>query len=133
MKPSRAALRRAEAATWGLRPCAEQPDARPRTISLIAWQQVIKGALRGFVTIELPSGLRLVDGPVLTATGKAWTAPPSKPIVDCDGRQKTDANGKPAFAAVCGWRTRELSDRFSEIVIAAIRAAHPNALDGMRP
>jgi hypothetical protein len=43
--------------------------------------------------------------------------------------RKTDANGKPAFAAILEWRSRELGDRFSEIVIAAIRRIHPGALD----
>jgi hypothetical protein len=87
-----------------------------------------KGPLRGFATILLPIGLSLIDCPVLVSNGKAW-ALPSRPVLDRDGRQKIDANGKPAFATILEWRSRELSDWFSEDVIAAIHQMYPSALD----
>jgi hypothetical protein len=91
-----------------------------------------KGASRGFATVELPIGLKLIDCPVLVTDGKAWVSLPSKPVLDREGRQKTDINGKPAFTATLEWRSRELSDRFSVAVIAAIRGVYPSALDGAR-
>jgi hypothetical protein len=86
--------------------------------------------LRGFATVELPIGLKLVDCPVLVSNGKAWVNLPSKPVLDRDGLQKTDVRGKPAYAAILEWRSRDLSERFSEAVITAIRQRHPDAVDG---
>ena len=130
IRPTASELRHAEAATWGPRPNAERRTAqRPRTIALIAWRPLVKGALRGFAAVELPIGLKLIDCPVLLSNGKAWANLPSKPVLDRDGRQKTDANGKQAFTAILEWRSRELRDRFSEVVIAALRQMYPSALD----
>ena len=119
------ALNAATRATWGEPPTSQ----RPPTIALVAWRPLVKGALRGFATVELPIGLKLVDCPVLVSNGKAWVSLPSKPVLDRDGRQKIDANGKPAYVPVLEWRSRELGDRFSEIGIAAIRRIYPGALD----
>jgi hypothetical protein len=67
--------------------------------------------------------------PQLASNRKAWVCLPSKPVLDRDGRQRTDFNGKPAFTAIPEWLSRELSDRFSEVVIATIRQMYPGALD----
>jgi hypothetical protein len=40
------------------------------------------------------------------------------------------ADGKPQYAAILEWKSRDLSDRFSATVIDLIRQNHPNALDG---
>jgi hypothetical protein len=110
---------------------ASEPAApRPRTIVLVAWRPVVKGALRGFATVELPIGLKLVDCPVYVGKNGPWASLPAKPQIDRDGRQKTDAAGKPTYAAILEWRDRALADRFSEVVIAAVRTVHPEALDG---
>jgi hypothetical protein len=90
---------------------------RPRTIALVAWRPRAKGALRGFMTVKLPFGLKLVDCPVLVSNEKAWASLPSKPILD-RGRQRTDANDKPAYAAILEWRSRDLADRFSAAVVS---------------
>jgi hypothetical protein len=45
-------------------------------------------------------------------------------------KHKTDPNGKPGYAPVAEWRSRELRDRFSEVVIAAIRQMYPGSLNG---
>jgi hypothetical protein len=112
-------------AKWGEPP----PAQRPRHIALVAWRPLVKGGLRGFATVELPIGLRLIDCPVLISNGKAWVNLPSKPVLDREGWQKTDPNGKPAYTAILQWRSRELSDWFSEVVIATIRRIYPGALD----
>jgi hypothetical protein len=116
-------------ATWGEPPATR----RPRTLALVAWRPVVKGALRGFAAIELPIGLKIHDVPVLVSNGKPWASLPSKPQIDRDGRQKTDANGKAAFAPVLEWRSREISERFSKAVVALVRAAHPDDLDDGAP
>jgi hypothetical protein len=97
---------------------------------LVEFRPAIKGALRGFATVELPIGLRIRDMPVLVGRNGPWASMPAKPQIDKAGQHKRDANGKTAYAAILEWRDRELSDRFSAAVIALIRAAHPDALDG---
>jgi hypothetical protein len=112
-------------ATWGELP-AEQ---RPRTIALVAWRPFVKGALRGFATVELPIGLKLVDCAVLVSNGKVWASLPSKPILDRDSRHKIDATGKLAYCPILEWRTCDLADRFSAAVVEMVRREHPSALD----
>jgi hypothetical protein len=116
-------LRRGEAATWGRPPSSDRPRMR-----LVSWKPLIKGALRGFVTIELPIGLKLIDCPILIGRDGPWASLPSKPQIDKEGRQKSDVNGKRAFEPVLEWRDRGLSDRFSAAVIDLVRQAYPDAL-----
>jgi hypothetical protein len=66
----------------------------------------------------------------LVSNGKSWVNLPAKPVLDRDGHHKTGPDGKPAYTAIVQWRSRDLSDRFSEAVIKAIRRMHPGALDG---
>ena len=103
-------------------------NRQPRTIALIAWRPLVKGALRGFATVELPIGLKLIDCPVLVSNGKAWVSLPPKPL-DRDGTHKTGANSKPAYAAILEWRTRDLAERFSAAVVELVQCTHPGALD----
>ena len=110
---------------WG-----EPRKQRPRTIALVDWGPYVKGALRGFAAVLLPIGLKPVDCPVLASDGKVWVNLPAKPVLDRDGKQKIDHDGKPAYAPVAEWRSRELRDRFSDVVIEAIRRLYPGALDG---
>jgi hypothetical protein len=130
--PSQAALRRAEAATWGGLPTPGH-QAEQKRMRLIAWKPLVKNGLRGFATVELPIGLKISDVPVLISNSKAWAASPSKPQIDKDGLHKKDVNGKPAYAAILEWRDRDLASRFSDAVVALVRAEYPDALDGVEP
>jgi hypothetical protein len=120
------ALRLAETAAWGARP-------RPR-IRLVFWKPIFKGgsSLRGFVTIELPFGLKLIDCSIFVGPNGPWAALPSKPVLDCEGRQAR-ASGKPQFAPVVEWRNRDLAERFSAAVIALVEGAHPAVLSERVP
>ncbi|MGH7194444.1 MAG: hypothetical protein ACREJM_13065 [Candidatus Saccharimonadales bacterium] len=100
----------------------------PRQMRLVDWRPLIKGALKGFVSVELPVGLQILDCPVLTSGGKSWVSLPAKPQLDRDGHPIVK-NGKAQFSAILKWRDRALSDRWSDAVVALIRAAHPDALD----
>jgi hypothetical protein len=126
--PPQSVLRRGEAATWRARP-APAPE-RPR-MRLVTWKPLIKGSLRGIATIELPIGLKLIDCPLLIGPNGPRASLPSKPVLDREGRH-AKPDGKPQFAPVLEWRSRELGDRFSAAVVALVRAAHPDALDGGR-
>jgi hypothetical protein len=57
-----------------------------------------------------------------------WAALPAKPELDNEGRRKLDINGKPTWSPVLEWRTRDLANRFSDAVVAAVRQAHPDDL-----
>jgi hypothetical protein len=102
----------------------------PRQLRLISWKHVPRGQLRGWATIEITSiGLRIVDVPVLIGRDGPWATLPEKPALDRDGKRKLDINGKPEWATVLEWKSRELRQGFSDAVVAAVRRAHPGDLD----
>ena len=114
--PSQAALRRAEAATWGaIPPLDPAPRPEPKRMRLIAWKPLVKNGLRGFATVLLPI---------------AWASLPSKPQLDQDGQHKRDVNGKAAYSPILEWKDRDLSDRFSQAVVALVRAEYPDLFEG---
>jgi Protein of unknown function (DUF3987)/DnaB-like helicase N terminal domain len=92
----------------------ETERPRPR---LITWRPLIKSTLRGFATVRLPSGLKIFDCAVFVGRNGPWTALPATPQVDIDGRVKLDASGRPLYAPVLEWVSRDQQQRFSEIVI----------------
>ena len=55
---------------------------------LVSWKPIAKGTLRGFATVELPIGLKLIDCAVFVGTNGARARPPAKPQLDKDGRQR---------------------------------------------
>jgi hypothetical protein len=100
----------------------------PKRMRLIGFKAVEGGgALRGFASIELPSGLQVQDCPILVGQNGPWAALPSKPVLDRDGRH-VETNGKRQYAALLKWRDRDLTNRWSAAVIELVRAAHPEAL-----
>jgi hypothetical protein len=123
-----AALRRGEAMTWGALPTPDHRQAEKKRMRLIAWKPLVKNSLRGFATVELPIGLKISDVPVLISNGKTWASLPSKPQLDRDGQHKRDVNGKATYSPILEWKDRDLSDRFSQAVVALVRAEHPDAL-----
>jgi hypothetical protein len=129
-RPSAVKLRRSEVAAWGHRPNTA-PD-RPK-LRLISWKPLNKKSLRGFATLQLPIGRKVSDCRVFVSNGKAWASVQSKPQIDREGRQKTDGTGKVVYAPVLEWRSRDLADRFSDAVVALVRAEHPGDLVGGAP
>jgi hypothetical protein len=114
----------ATAVGYGDRPAAPQ-------VCLISFRPLVKGALRGFASVEILSmGLEFFDCPVLVSHGRARVALPGKLRVDNTSKPRTDAAGKPLYAIVAKWRNRDVQRRFSDAVVAAIQRAHPGALDG---
>lgn len=100
---------------------------RPR-MRLVSFKPLVKGALKGFATIELPIGLKICDCPVLVSNGKAWATFPGKPQIGQDGRQ-IEVNGKKQFTSIMSWPDRATADRWSEAVVELVRQHHPGALD----
>ena len=97
--------------------------ASPR-MRLVSFKPMVKNALGGFATIELPNGLKIIDCPVLTIDGKSWVAFPAKPQLDRDGKQIV-INGEKQFAAILSWPDRETSDRWSDAVVDLVKGGAP--------
>jgi hypothetical protein len=89
------------------------------------------GTMLGYLSAELPSGMivndcRLMIGP----SGKPWIAIPSAKQVNKDGSTRLDARGRQTYSQIVEFRSRALADRFSDLVLEALRRQHPEALDG---
>jgi hypothetical protein len=63
-----------------------------------------------------------VAAPAVPKTAKAMR------LIDRDGRQIIN-NGKPQYAVVLKWRSRDIADRFSDAVVELVRQQHPDALN----
>jgi hypothetical protein len=99
-------------------------------ILLLAWKPLVKGSVRGFASVRLGRSLTIHDVIVLASNGRLWVALPGKPLIDRDGRAVLDAHGKQRYGTLLEWSDKAAADRFSEAVIAAIRAEHgPEALE----
>jgi hypothetical protein len=89
-----------------------------------------KGALIGFANVTLPWGFEIDDVPVLLSGGKAWASLPARPVI-IDGRAAfvPGKPGKQQYVSILRWSTRELTDGFSEKVVALVRARDPGAFN----
>jgi hypothetical protein len=88
-----AELRQADRAVCDLRPDVDRPKMR-----LVSWSPPVKGNLRGFATVELSNGLRVINCPALERQGKFWAILPGKPQIDQDGSQKRGATASSQIA-----------------------------------
>jgi hypothetical protein len=105
-------------------------------ITIVQWTPCRRGAsLRGFVDIELPSGLLIADVAVhvVETNGRGWASPPARPVLDREGHHKRGENGKGVWQPLISFRSRDIADRFSRAVLDALAAAHPEAVEGWQP
>lgn len=101
----------------------------PASLQLVAWTAVERNTLRGFASVKLRNGLTINDVSVHTTNGKSWASLPSKPMLDRNGMAVRDAaNGKIRYLPVLAWPNKPTADRFSIAVVAAVEAAHPDAV-----
>ena len=91
------------------------------------WRPMRKNSLLGFARVELPSGMVIHDVTILTGERGPWASPPSKPMIGRDGTALTDDKGKLRYSPVIEFASKEVRDRFSAAVVAALRASHPDA------
>jgi hypothetical protein len=88
-----------------------------------------KNSLRGFVRVRLLSGMILHDVAIHAGSdNKAWAAPPSKAMIDREGHVLRDPDGKVRYVPMIAFATKEHRDRFSAVVVGAVREMHPEAL-----
>src|SRR6516165_4750555 len=119
-------LRRGESASWGDKPA--HPATRIRKFSPY---RNAAGTLLGFLSVERPSGLiinncKLMVGP----QGRRWIGMPAVKQLAPDGSPRLGPDGKPVWNQIVEFRDRAIRDRFDRIVLAALRAAHPEAFGG---
>jgi hypothetical protein len=96
---------------------------------LLDFREMRRGSLIGFARVRLPIGLTIHDVAVLVSRNSPFAVLPTKARIDTEGRQKRDANGRPAYQPVLEWGSRELSDRFSAAVLSLVRQVCPDAFD----
>jgi hypothetical protein len=88
------------------------------------------GTILGFLSIELPSGLVINDAKLMVGTaGKHWIALPAIKQIGKDGEPRVDDNGRQLWSPIVEFATRDARDRFSELILAALRRQHPGAFD----
>jgi DNA-binding cell septation regulator SpoVG len=88
------------------------------------------GTMLGYLSIELPSGLVINDAKLMIGpAGKPWIAMPSQKRVDREGNPVPGPDGKPSYTQHVEFASRPAADRFRDLVLDAIRAAHPEALE----
>ncbi len=86
-------------------------------------------SLRGFATIELPSGLIFIGVGFHARDGRTWAMPPSKPRLGRDGAQMVGVDGKKTWDPIIGFASKSVRDRWSAAAVEALLASYPNALD----
>jgi hypothetical protein len=112
----------AEAAGFGGRPT-------PR-LRLIDWRPLSKNTMRGFVSVEMASGLVIHDAIVHAGKYGPWVALPGKPQLDQNGQPRRSPDGKLLYTSLLSWRSKPIADQFSRAVVSELLKVHPNALDG---
>ncbi len=95
---------------------------------VLDWRPMRRNSLLGFVKVEMPSGMIVCDVSVLTGERGPWASPPSKPMIGRDGAALKDDNGKIKYQPVIDFASKDVRNRFSDAVVTALRAAHPEAL-----
>lgn len=89
------------------------------------WTSRVKNSLLGFATVELPNGLYIHDISIHGKGSRRWAMMPATAQMEGDKQRVVD--GKAQWKKLLEWRSRELSDQFSERLIEAIKQQHPGA------
>ncbi len=95
-------------------------------LDIIAWRPIARGALVGWVSVRLPSGLALYHCPVFRAKNSHhFVGLPRLPLMSGTA-QIVDDDGEPQFRPVASWRDGKQANRFSVAVIALLRERYPD-------
>jgi hypothetical protein len=86
------------------------------------FQPLERNTLRGFCEISIPDwNLTIKDVAVHRKNDSMWASAPAKPLIK-DGIVVKDESGKIAYFNIFEFADRAARDRFSDAVIAAVRA-----------
>lgn len=87
-----------------------------------------RNTLRGFARVRTPSGIVFHDVSIHRKNESTWASPASKPQIDRNGQHMKGRDGKALWLPVVSFSDKETRDRFSEAVLTALQASHPQAL-----
>lgn len=103
--------------------------ASSHAIIIAEWTARISGTLRGFCTVQFPSGAIFHQCSVFEKDGRWWASPAGKPMAGRDGTLlKDEITGKTRYSPVVSFADKTVRNRWSDQVIAALHAAHPELL-----
>ena len=94
-----------------------------RQLRLIDWKSGPSGALVGRAAVEI-AGLVINDVAIFQKDGARWAQLPSEPMRDRGGQVLKDGRGKTRYRSAIKWKTRELQERFSAALIAAMETRY---------
>src|SRR4051812_30083032 len=87
-----------------------------------------RNSLLGFATVQAPSGMVFHDVAVHRQNDSLWVSPASKPMLDRNGVQMKDANGKLRWTPIVSFKDKQARDRWSRAVIGALKSQHPEVV-----
>lgn len=99
-----------------------------QSVKILDWRPMPRGSLLGFAKVEFPSGLIITDVTILSGERGPWASPPSKPMVGRDGAVLKDDKGKVRYSPIIEFATKEIRNRWSDSIIAAMRDAYPEVV-----
>lgn len=97
------------------------------TTAILEWKAITKGSLLGFAKVQFPSGVIFIACGIYTGHGRVWASPAGKPMLR-DGVAMRDQDDKIKWEKVVDFASREVRNRWSDTVIAALRRDYPDAL-----
>jgi hypothetical protein len=97
------------------------PQVLGRPMIASGWRACERGALRGFVDLQMPSGLLLHGCTLMQLGERRWIGLPARPQLHRDGSPVVDPKThKPAWAPTVEIRDRAVRVRFQQAALAAI-------------
>ena len=93
---------------------AKPADRRGGRVDFVAteWKPLQRNTLKGFLTIVLPSGLRIKDCSLHEKNGERWVSFPAKPW--------TKRDGTSSFISFLDFTSAIAKARFQKLALAAI-------------
>lgn len=97
-------------------------NTKTPAVTCLEWRACERGALLGFTKIAIPAWHLEIDGiTVYRKNERSWAQLPTRPMLDADRELVRDDDGKPRYAKILWFDDREIADRFSDAIIAAIQ------------
>jgi hypothetical protein len=85
-----------------------------RTITVSNWKPLNNQAMRGFLTLTLPSGVVIHNCQLLEAGGRRWVGLPARRFLAADG--------KVHYEPIIEFTTRKAHRNFARLALAAVEA-----------
>jgi hypothetical protein len=94
------------------KPAAGDNNGGHRSIIVAEWKPLTKNTLRGFLSVNLPSGMVIHNLTVHEKGGARWVGLPA--------REWTNDQGVKQYAKLIEFRDRATANRFCDAVLAAL-------------